>query len=314
MKYKPLISIIIPVYNGSNFVEEAIQSALAQTYDNFEIIVVNDGSSDGGATERIVLKYENELKYISKQNGGVSSALNEGIKAASGEWVSWLSHDDLYFPNKLEYQVSFLNELIDKHIDITTVLLHSATIRINKDGQIISKKIAKIPKNLSPHQTLIFHIKNYNLGGCTVLARKDSLINAGLFDEDNRTVSDAKMWFGLLIDNFNFFYTKKPLVKSRQHKMQVGNRCYDLFVEEHAQLMKEIANKMIQSFKTKELKKAYGAFLHSGHREAAGIIKKHLICSNSYSNFAMFFVTAYNSTYFSLRAFLKRIYRKLTLK
>ena len=76
---KPLISIVIPVYNGSNFLREAIDSALAQTYKNIEIIVVNDGSADDGETERIALSYGDKIRYFKKENGGVSSALNYGI-------------------------------------------------------------------------------------------------------------------------------------------------------------------------------------------------------------------------------------------
>ena len=75
----PKISIIIPAYNASNYLEEAIDSALSQTYQNIEIIVVNDGSEDGGATERIALSYGDRIRYFFKKNGGSSSALNVGI-------------------------------------------------------------------------------------------------------------------------------------------------------------------------------------------------------------------------------------------
>ena len=75
----PLVSIIIPVYNGSDYLKEAIESALAQTYSNIEILVVNDGSCDDGKTEEIALSYKDRIRYITKPNGGVSSALNLGI-------------------------------------------------------------------------------------------------------------------------------------------------------------------------------------------------------------------------------------------
>ena len=72
--FTPLVSIVIPVYNGANYMREAIDSALAQTYENKEIIVVNDGSSDNGETDRIAKEYGDRIRYILKQNGGVSSA------------------------------------------------------------------------------------------------------------------------------------------------------------------------------------------------------------------------------------------------
>ena len=83
---KPMVSIIFPVYNGSNYVCEAIDSALAQTYKNVEVIVVNDGSKDDGATEQICLSYRDKIRYFSKENGGVSSALNLGIKNMNGDF------------------------------------------------------------------------------------------------------------------------------------------------------------------------------------------------------------------------------------
>ena len=77
--YEPLVSIVIPVYNGANYMRQAIDSALAQTYGNIEIIVVNDGSTDGGETERIALSYGDRIRYFRKENGGCASALNYGI-------------------------------------------------------------------------------------------------------------------------------------------------------------------------------------------------------------------------------------------
>ena len=83
--YSPKVSIVIPVYNGANYLSEAIDSALAQTYSNIEILVVNDGSNDEGATERIAKSYGEKIRYFAKENGGVSSALNLGIREMHGE-------------------------------------------------------------------------------------------------------------------------------------------------------------------------------------------------------------------------------------
>ncbi|WP_032139571.1 glycosyltransferase family 2 protein, partial [Rickettsia tamurae] len=112
--YHTLVSIIIPVYNGANYMKEAINSALAQTYKNIEIIVVNDGSKDNGETERVALSYGDKIRYFHKENGGCGSALNYGIKNMKGEYFSWLSHDDIYYPNKIEHQVNILNKLDNK--------------------------------------------------------------------------------------------------------------------------------------------------------------------------------------------------------
>ena len=103
---RPKVSIVIPVYNGERYVRYAIDSALAQTYDNIEIIVVNDGSTD--KTDEIVKSYGNKVRYIKKKNGGVSSALNMAIEKMKGEYFSWLSHDDTYEPTKIEDEIDYL--------------------------------------------------------------------------------------------------------------------------------------------------------------------------------------------------------------
>ena len=104
---KDKVSIIIPVYNGERYLKEAIDSALAQTYSNLEVIVINDGSVD--RTEDIALSYGNKIRYFSKKNGGVASALNLGISVMQGEYFSWLSHDDIYLEDKIEKQMEILN-------------------------------------------------------------------------------------------------------------------------------------------------------------------------------------------------------------
>src|SRR4051812_20505544 len=105
MTSNPLVSIIVPVYNGANYVGEAIQSALAQTYPNIEVLVVDDGSTDGGATRAVIDSFGDRIRSISQPNGGVASALNTGITHMRGSFFSWLSHDDLYRPEKVSRQV-----------------------------------------------------------------------------------------------------------------------------------------------------------------------------------------------------------------
>ena len=107
--FAPKVSVVIPVYNGANYLREAIDSALSQTYSNIEIIVVNDGSNDKGETRNIALSYGDKIRYFEKENGGVSSALNLGIREMTGEYFSWLSHDDSYKPQKIENSIRYLS-------------------------------------------------------------------------------------------------------------------------------------------------------------------------------------------------------------
>ena len=109
----PLVSIVIPVYNGANYLSEAIDSALAQTYVNVEVIVVNDGSTDDGKTKDIALSFGNRIRYLEKGNGGVATALNLAVGEMRGELFSWLSHDDAYYPDKIARQVATLAAIED---------------------------------------------------------------------------------------------------------------------------------------------------------------------------------------------------------
>ena len=117
MTFEPKVSIVIPVYNGANYLREAIDSALEQTYRNTEVIVVNDGSTDGGETEDIAISYGDRIRYFTKENGGISTALNLGIQAMSGEYFSWLSHDDVYYPHKIEKQ-NLYRYILRNHISL----------------------------------------------------------------------------------------------------------------------------------------------------------------------------------------------------
>ena len=128
--YNPMVSIIIPVFNGANYIREAIDSALAQTYKNIEVIVVNDGSIDD--TDQIVLSYGNKVRYFTKENGGVSSALNLALREMRGEYFSWLSHDDLYLPDKVKIQIEHLNLLKEKD-----VILYSNYVYIDENSKLI---------------------------------------------------------------------------------------------------------------------------------------------------------------------------------
>ena len=128
------VSIIIPVYNGEKYIKEAIESALNQTYTNIEIIVVNDGSKDN--TDEICKSYGNKIKYIKKENGGVATALNTGIKEAKGQYVAWLSHDDLYKENRIEKGMEVLSKLKDKN----TIIFSNFEL-IDSNGKIFSKTI-----------------------------------------------------------------------------------------------------------------------------------------------------------------------------
>ncbi|MER2493229.1 glycosyltransferase family 2 protein [Catenovulum sediminis] len=114
MNQKGLVSVVLPVYNGERFLSEAIESILRQSYPNFELIVINDGSIDG--TGSILSKYlgvDSRVKVIEQENKGIVSALNEGISRSKGEYIARMDADDIAYSNRLEEQVNFLERNSD---------------------------------------------------------------------------------------------------------------------------------------------------------------------------------------------------------
>ena len=107
----PMVSIVMPVYNGGDYFRLALNSALRQAYDNFEIVVVDDGSQDGGAAERIAARGGARVRYIRQENQGVAGALNRGLQEMRGEFFCWLSHDDLFVPHKTAMQAAYHKRL-----------------------------------------------------------------------------------------------------------------------------------------------------------------------------------------------------------
>ena len=235
---KPLVSIIVPVYNGSNYLKEALESALAQTYDNIEIIVVNDGSCDDQKTEQIVLSYGSQVRYISKENGGSSSALNMGIRSMRGEYFSWLSHDDLYLPQKIEKQM----EIILQHIGEKMIVVCGSML-IDQNGALMLSRSNKVKgmKNASFALKMLSHGKGIN--GCGVLIPKTLMEHTGFFDEKMVYLNDLDYWWRLLFGNVNIFYMTDKLVKTRIHNQQVSVLKKNLFNQERHYL----ADKLVKN-------------------------------------------------------------------
>jgi glycosyltransferase involved in cell wall biosynthesis len=104
----PLVSVIIPVYNGGNYLAEAVESVLAQTYTGTEIIVIDDGSTDGSA--EVVRKFSPVVKYHYQSNAGTGAARNHGVKVARGSFFAFLDADDLWLQDKLSLQMSVFQD------------------------------------------------------------------------------------------------------------------------------------------------------------------------------------------------------------
>ncbi len=221
---EPLVSIIVPVYNGANFMREAIDSALAQTYRNIEVIVVNDGSTDNGATEKIALEYGDKIKYIYKENGGVSSALNTGIRAMSGDYFSWLSHDDVYTEDKIEKSVKALSHNAD-------IIIYCSSSHIDKNSlplnSVKSSSIGSGEYNWK--NALMTVLKRGSLNGCALLIPKKAIVDCGMFDEGLRFNQDGFMWLKIFLSGYSLKVIEENCVRNRVHENQLTQKGQDIF-------------------------------------------------------------------------------------
>ncbi|OGU15529.1 MAG: hypothetical protein A2076_12740 [Geobacteraceae bacterium GWC2_53_11] len=239
--FNPKVSIIIPVYNGANYLREAINSALAQTYGNVEVLVVNDGSTDSGATEKIIKSYGSRIRYFSKENGGVASALNEGIRGMSGEFFSWLSHDDVYLPEKVAVQIALMQQL-----QSPTVLYGDYEL-INGLSQVLRRVTIQ---HYSPSEFRQALVCDNPIHGCSAMVPRVCFEKVGLFDECLRTTQDYDLWFRMA-KAYEFLHMPVVLLKSREHAEQgtvtmsaLHNReCNDYLISGMQQLVAELLAK-----------------------------------------------------------------------
>lgn len=240
--FNPLVSIIIPVYNGSNYMREAIDSAIAQTYKNVEIVVVNDGSTDD--TDNIAKSYGDKIRYYKKENGGVATALNLAIKKSKGEYISWLSHDDIYYVDKIEKQINKLASLGNNERKESIVWSNYSLI--NEKSEITSTQSFEVTHqvdklNYSPYPLLkgIIH-------GCTLLIPKKCFDKVGLFDANLKTTQDYDLWIKMF-PQYSLIFMQDLLVKSRWHDEQ-GSKT----IGETAGEASELWIKMIESLSNDE--------------------------------------------------------------
>ncbi len=312
-RQNPKVSIIIPVYNGANYVGEAIDSALAQTYKNLEIIVVNDGSSDNGETEKVALSYGDKIRYFFKENGGVSSALNYGISKMEGDYFSWLSHDDKYEPEKVENAVEILCK--NNCDPLLIPLSHGYYI----DSQ--SNPIKDFPLNFeagriySGEEALILMLKKNTLNGCCMLIPKTAFQKCGLFDETLRYNQDAFMWYKIFAEGYKLSCDGKKAVMYRRHEKQASNTRRDLLLHD-TEVICETCIPLFISHSTADNNLLYYYALRNAKYDCSAATRKCLAAGkeqNALSSVQMLCVRVY-MLYGKLRRILKKIYLKMILK
>ena len=209
------VSVIIPVYNCENYISAAVESVLAQTYPVHEIIVVDDGSTDG--TGLALECYTGEVRYIRQENRGVAAARNKGIVHASGDFIAFLDADDLWLADKLQLQMDFWQS----HPQYSLIY---SDMKIFDETGILHESV-KAWLNMSPPSGWIFsELFAETLFACdATLFLKACIDRVGLFDETLAVGEDYNMWLRMA-RHFQMGYLDVPLTKYRQHASMTSRR------------------------------------------------------------------------------------------
>lgn len=188
MTESPRVSVVIPAYNAAWCVGRAIDSALAQTFEAREIIVIDDGSSDD--TPGVLAAYGAGIRAIRQPNAGLSRARNAGIAAARGRYVAFLDADDWWLPTKLERQVALLDT------DPGLVFCSTAAELRDEHGRVLNTWACG--NSQAPALEAIFAHNAYVAGsGSAVMVRREAILEAGGFDPDLASLEDIDMWMRL---------------------------------------------------------------------------------------------------------------------
>ena len=249
---KYLVSVIIPVYNGSDYVAKAIESAISQTYRNLEIIVVNDGSKDDGLTKEAVLPFlkDERVKYIEKPNGGVSSVLNYGIEHFNGDFFVWLSHDDVFDPRSIELRIQKWEKLGCNN----KIIVSTKTKYIDKNG---NKKfrVAANSKNVNN----IYDILSSTINGCSLLIPRDA-IKGHSFIQGMVYMQDYYLWAELINEGVRIRVVNKKVTFNRIHDKQITSTRMDLLIRDYGRFDEAFVMPLFEKKEYRQLKKIIFAF------------------------------------------------------
>lgn len=273
--HDPRISVIVPTYNGATFLAETLRSLLAQTCDECEIVVVDDGSSD--ATTSIVRAYESQgIRLVEHEvNRGVSAAVNSGFEATTGAFVAFIGHDDLWHPEKLERQLRVFDTepSIDAcFCDFEEFGVDVPSGRFGFDQR--DQAMRRYPRREIARETFVISSESFladlariqaTILPSTLLIRRDALAKAMPLDEDV-TIEDVQINFRLA-NQVRFAYIDRPLALRRIHKANWSSAMGDLrWLDAHIKTLQRLPRWTSLS----PAESAWVDTLLAGHCAAAG--------------------------------------------
>jgi glycosyltransferase involved in cell wall biosynthesis len=221
---RTLVSVVIPTFNYGRFVGEAVESALAQTYPDLEVIVVDDGSTDD--TERSLKRFGSRIRYVYQNNRGLSAARNTGVRLANGDWIALLDADDVWHPQKTEVQLAAGQSIADV-------------------GLIGSLPADVLPQALDPEPSIcLLSVRDFllssRMGPSGALIRRTCFDTVGLFDESLKSIEDRDMWLRIAA-RFPAAEISSPCWWYRPHQGQMSRRA-DRMLENYERVLTKFFN------------------------------------------------------------------------
>jgi glycosyltransferase involved in cell wall biosynthesis len=207
----PFVSIIIPAYNVASFIGETLTTVFAQTFTDFEVIIVNDGSPDTEEFERALQPYIDRICYLKQENHGASAARNTGLRAARGEWIAFLDADDLWAPKYLEDQLGFIREH-DCDLACADAMIFGVSADAGR-SYMDSLMGTAPPAGRVTFLELVNADRSLITSG--IVVRRELVLEVGLFDEALRNAQDFDLWLRLARHGAHLAYQRKVLLSYR---------------------------------------------------------------------------------------------------
>lgn len=201
----PAVSVIVPVYNTAAFVAEALDSILEQTFSDYEVLVVNDGSPDTELLERVLEPYAGRIRYLRQENAGVSTARNNALAVARGRYVAMLDSDDRWHPEYLASQVAVLEADPSVHV------VYPDALRFGGGPELRYSEQYPVGGEITFGRVLARERQVY--GGVT--ARTDAIVAAGMYDTGLRMAEDFELWLRILHRGGRIVYNDRVLAYYR---------------------------------------------------------------------------------------------------
>ncbi|MFL6213168.1 MAG: glycosyltransferase [Blastocatellia bacterium] len=218
---RPMVSVIMPAYRVAEYIGMAIESVLAQTFTNYEIIVVNDGSPDSADLEAALVPHRERIVYMEQPNAGPSSARNTAIRQARGEFLAFLDADDYWEPQFLARQMACFEQNPQLDLVYCDGLLVGDSTLAGRTFMELTPSIGEVS------------FESLLSGNCTVIlsgtvARKRAVVEAGLFDEGLRYSEDFDLWLRLAQNGSHLTFQQEVLLCKRIHGDSLSSNCIGL--------------------------------------------------------------------------------------